>query len=133
MADSVEIVRTMYEAYRRGDMEEALSGIHPDGVIDFSVRGDAAVGRGPEALAAVTADWLETWDEYSEQLDEIRDLGGRVMMVVTQTGRGKGSGVEVTNQWAWLIEVEDDLITSMIAYGSPAEALEAAAADYPGT
>jgi ketosteroid isomerase-like protein len=126
MAERVEIVRAMYEAYARGDAETAFSMIHPDALIDFSVRGDVSAGRGPETLAAVTAGWLDTWDDYHERLDEIRDLGDQVLLVVTQTGRGKGSGIEVTNQWAWLITVEDDLLTSMITYAGPEEALAAA-------
>jgi ketosteroid isomerase-like protein len=125
--ENVEVVRRMFEAYLAGDAEQTLACFHPDVVADFRVRGDTRVQHGREALAELVATWVDAWDDYSERLDEIRDLGDdKVLVIATQSGRGKGSGLELTTQYAQLYEVRDGQITTAALYTSPAEALEAA-------
>ena len=123
--ENVELVRQMYESYLQGDMERALAYFHPDVKVDFTVRVDAAVGKEREELARVVGSWIGAWDGYSETLDEIRDLDDKVCVVGTQRGRGKGSGVELAQQFAGLYEVRDGLITSLTMYGSLDKALAA--------
>ena len=60
------------------------------------------------------------------EIAEIRDLGSQVCVVATQYGRGKGSGVEVEQIYAFLCEVEGDNITNITYYPDATEALEAA-------
>ena len=124
--ENVEIVRRMYEAYLAGDTDQALTCFHPNVVADFRVRGDTGVRQGREALNELIATWVDAWDDYSDRVDEIRDLGESVLVIATQSGRGKGSGLELTNQYAQLYELEDGQITSLTLYESPAKALEAA-------
>jgi uncharacterized protein len=124
--ENVEIVRRMYAAYLAGDMDGALAHFHPQVAADFSVRGDTGPTRGREALSETVMAWLGTWDDYSEQIQEIRDLGATVCVIAKQRGRGKGSGVEIENRWGQLYTVEDGLITSLTMYASAAQALEAA-------
>jgi len=124
--EDVEIVRRMYEAYVAGDAERSLSFVHPDVAVDFSVRGDTSPSRGREALAANVGTWIGTWEDYAEEIREVRDLGDRVCVVATQRGRGKGSGLEIENLFAGLYEVEDGLITSVTMFESPEAAFAAA-------
>jgi ketosteroid isomerase-like protein len=124
--ENVELVRRMYEAYLGGNAEVALAYFHPEVEVDFSVRVDAARGKGRDELARIVASWIGTWDGYLEEIDEIRDLGDTVCVVATQRGRGKGSGVELANQFASLYEIRDGLITRITMYAGLDEALEAA-------
>jgi ketosteroid isomerase-like protein len=124
--ENVEIVRRMYEAYIRGDADRSLEHFHPDVVADFSVRVDTGISRGREQLAKVVSSWMGAWDQYLEEMNEIRDLGDSILVVSTQRGRGKGSGVELSNQFASLYEVEGGLITRVTMYATRADALEAA-------
>jgi ketosteroid isomerase-like protein len=126
--ENVELVREMYETYLGGDPERALQYFHPQVHVDFTIRGDAPVRRGREALDEVVRTWVGTWDDYSEQIEEVLDLGDTICLVATQRGRGKGSGVEIENRFAQLYEVEDGRITSLTMYMDPATALEAARA-----
>jgi ketosteroid isomerase-like protein len=66
---------------------------------------------------------FEGWREEIEAMD---DLGNRVLVVTTQRGRGKGSGVEVEARWAALYEIEGGKITALTMYDGRAEALKAA-------
>jgi ketosteroid isomerase-like protein len=124
--ENVKIVRRMYEAYVLGDAAQSLEHFHPDVVADFSVRVDTGTSRGRDELAKTVASWIGSWDDYKEELDEIRDLGDSVLVVSTQRGRGKGSGVELSTQYASVYEVEGGLITRVTMYMTPAKALEAA-------
>ena len=115
----------MYEAYLGGNVEAALAYFHPEVEVDFSVRVDAARGKGRDELARIVASWIGAWDGYLEEIDEILDLGDIVCIVATQRGRGKGSGVELANQFAGLYEIRDGLITRITMYAGRDEALAA--------
>ena len=123
---NVEVVRRMYEARDSGDAAGALAQFHPEVVIDATARGDTAIGHGREELAAIIAEWTEAFDEWREEIEEMRDLGEKVYVAATQRGRGKESGVEVETRYALLYEVQDDKITRMTLFHGPSEALEAA-------
>jgi ketosteroid isomerase-like protein len=129
--ENVEIVREMYEAYRVGDFDRALAHFHPDVSADFTVRGDTGITEGRAALRNTVAQWITTWDDYSERIEEIRDLGDTVFVAATQRGRGKGSGLEVDNSFGQLYTLEDGLITTVRMYGTPEQALEAAGLSEP--
>ena len=120
------MVRRMYEAFQRGDTEASLAHFDPDVDIDVSRRGVGGMGRGREDLSRIVGEWVVAWDDWSEEIEEIRDLGSQVLVIAIQRGRGKGSGVEVTNRYALLYELTGDKISRMTGYGNPNEALEAA-------
>lgn len=124
--DSIEIVRGMYEAFHRGDAETSLSYFDPDVSVDLSRRVDGGIGRGPKDVNSLVSGWLGAWDDWSEEIEEMRGQGDRVYVVATQRGRGKGSGIEVENRYAVVYEVRHSKIVEMTLYGDPVEALEAA-------
>ncbi len=74
----------------------------------------------------MVARWVAAWDEWREEIDEIRDLGSQVLLASTQPGRAKGGGIEVESRCAVLYEIRGDKITRMSLYSEVAEALEAA-------
>jgi ketosteroid isomerase-like protein len=123
---NVDVVRRIYEARDKGDAAGALSQFHPEVVVDATARGDTAIGHGHEELTAIIAEWIGAFDEWREEIEEMRDLGAEVYVVATQRGRGKESGVEVETRYALLYEVRDDKITRMTLFRGPSEALEAA-------
>jgi ketosteroid isomerase-like protein len=124
--ENVELVRRMYEAYLGGDVEGTLAYFHADVEVDFSVRVDSRVGRGRQELNEVVSSWIGTWDEYTEEIEEIRDLGDSVCVVAMQHGRGKGSGVPFENRFASIYEIADGAITSITMYTDLDSALQAA-------
>jgi ketosteroid isomerase-like protein len=125
--ENVEVVRRMYDAFHGGDVEGALSHFAPDVLVDASTaRPDVAIGKGREHVGAVVASWITAFEEWREEIEEVRDLGGRVLVLSVQHGRGKGSGVEVEARYAILYDLHGEKITSLRMYRNPAEALEAA-------
>lgn len=125
--ENVQIVQRMYAAYQAGDAEDALSHFAPDVLVDAStLRPDIGAGRGREHVAAVVTSWTESWEDWHDEIEHLRDLGDNVLVVSLQRGRGKGSGIEIEARYALLYEVRDGQITTMRMYGSSADALEAA-------
>ena len=76
-------------------------------------------------MTALVTSWLASWEEWREEIDEMRDLGSRVLVLSVQRGRGKGSGVEVEARYAVLYDLQGHEIISMRLYWTAAEALEA--------
>jgi ketosteroid isomerase-like protein len=124
--DEVELVRKMYAAFHSGDAERAVSYFDEDVVVDATARVDGGIGRGRDQLRRVIGQWLASFDEWDEEIEEIRDLGGQVYVVAIQSGRAKDSGIETQTQYALLYEIRDDAITRITLYGQPSEALRAA-------
>jgi ketosteroid isomerase-like protein len=122
--ENIEIVRRMYEAFHRGDFDGALAYFDPEVEVDASVRVDEGIGHGRDAVNAMVARWLAAWDEWREEIEEMRDLGSHVIVVSTQRGRAKGSGIEVETRYAVLYEIRGDKITRMVLHSGPEEALE---------
>ena len=94
--ENVEIVRRVYDAFHRGDIEAALAYFDPDVVADASqARPDLPTGHGREELRRIVMSWVGSWDEWREEIEEMRDVGSQVLVFIVQHGRGKGSGIEV--------------------------------------
>ena len=123
---NVELVRRMYEAFLSGDANGALSCFAEDVVVDASRRLDGRVGRGREYLNRMVVEWVGAFDDYEEEIEELRDVGDQVLVLITQRGRGKGSGAEVVINAAVLYEVKDGVISGLVAFTERADALEAA-------
>ena len=124
--ENVEIVRRMYEAFHLGDFDGALAYFDPEVEVDASVRVDEGIGHGRDAVATMVGRWVGAWDDWREEIEEVRGLDRHVVVVSTQRGRAKGSGIEVETRYAVLYEIRGDTITRMVLHTGPAAALEAA-------
>ena len=95
--ESVEKLRTAYEAFNRGDFDAAVKLVDPDA--EFVRPGVEAPLRGSTALR----EWMEP-DAFEEQRIEPLDFevsGNRVLVRQRTTARGAGSGIELdVRNWA---------------------------------
>ena len=123
--ENVELIERMYEAFYRGDAEGALANFDPEVEVDASVRADVGIVHGREGVRDTVARWVGAWDDWREEIEEIRDLGSRVLACSTQHGRSKGTGIEVETRYVVLYEVHGGKIIRMALHYTPAEALEA--------
>ncbi len=126
---NVEVVRDMWAAYGDGDPQASLAAYADDAVWDDTeYRPDGAAHVGREALADLVGKWREAWDwdTYNVEVEQLRDAGGdRVAVVLRETGRGRASGVELTNRWGQVTTVRGGKIVHTMVYRLPEEALEA--------
>jgi ketosteroid isomerase-like protein len=100
--EHVDFLRKGYAALERGDLGEfqALAREHLDPDFEFHHVWDGRVLRGFEGTMEWIADTRETWQDYSQEVVEIADVGENVVVVVRISGRGGGSGVPVAQELA---------------------------------
>jgi ketosteroid isomerase-like protein len=124
----VEFLREGYEALARGDMDTfvALSRERLGPEFEFHHVWDGRVFRGFEGTMEWISDTRETWDEYSQELEEIIELGDVVVVVIRLSARGGESGVPVAQELAVVWRFEDGRAIEARSYTSREEALGAA-------
>jgi ketosteroid isomerase-like protein len=127
--EQVRIVRETFEAYGRDDVSVALSFLDPHVVFDPSRIGDIDLGTayGHEAVVRALSRYVGAFEDYASVVERLTDLGsGAVLAVVTETARGKASGVPVENSFAVLYTVIDGKIARWTLFPTEEEALETA-------
>jgi ketosteroid isomerase-like protein len=124
---NVDFLRRGYEALERGDLDTfedlARERLGPD--FEFHLVWDGRVLRGFEGTQEWIADTRDTWDGYSQTLEEIVDRGDRVIVVVSISGRGGESGVPVAQELAIVWTFEAGRAVEARSFTSRAEAFEA--------
>jgi ketosteroid isomerase-like protein len=119
----------MYNARDGGDAEGYLACFHPEVVLDARPRMDTTIVHGREEAGRVIGEWVDAFDDWREEIHEIRDLGSQVCVVATQRGRAKASGVQIVARYALLYQVKGDQITRITLFSGEHEALAAAATE----
>ena len=71
-------------------------------------------------------EWLESWDNYRIEINELVSHGDQVLVDATQHGTGKGSGVEISAPFAQLVTIKDGKITEYQVFITRADAERAA-------
>ncbi len=69
--------------------------------------------------------WPEQWDDFRLEVLRMDDLGEHVLAPTRQTGRGKGSGVEVTTDFTFVFRVRGAKIDEWRIFLTEEQALEA--------
>jgi ketosteroid isomerase-like protein len=126
--ENVEVVRQALAAYARGDIEEGLSYLHPEGELHSAVIGNAEgkVFRGHDGIRRWFAELGETFEEMTTELTEYRDLGDRVVAFGHIHARGRESGLELDSPTGWVMTLRDGKVLKAEGFLSRAETLEAA-------
>ncbi len=123
--ENVEIVRSVYAAWLRGDI--ALDMLDPEiSMVESATLPGAASAHGIDAVERYIRSFAKHWDEIRFEPQEYVDAGERVVVVARLVGRGKKSGVQVTRTWAYLWTLRGQKVLRMVGYADRAEALKAA-------
>jgi ketosteroid isomerase-like protein len=125
--ENVEIVRTVFEAWNREDLAGVQRHISPNWEWHTAqlFPGTDAVYRGKEGYTKFWNTFREPWESIRIELERVEDLGDRVLVLFTFHGKGKGSGVDVTTEYANIITFRDGLAIYQVGYGDWKSALEA--------
>jgi ketosteroid isomerase-like protein len=124
--ENVEIVRGSIEAFQRGDYASALDALDPDIEYDMTHFPDGRVYRGHAGVREAFRIWLGTWENYRQELDDVIDAGDEdVIALVSEFGRGKGSGIEIERSTAGVWTIRDRRAIRIRFYDSREAALDA--------
>ena len=106
--ENVEIVRRSFDAFIRGDYDEAMSMLDPEIEYELTHFPDGKVYYGHDGVREAFRMWMGAWDDYRQELDELVDAGeSEVIAVVRESGRGKGSGIEMERPTVGLWTLRD--------------------------
>jgi len=122
--ENVEIVSRGLEALNNGDLDTMLTLQDPEweGFIPAEYP-MAGTWRGHDGLRAFAEEWLEAWEEFRVEPENYIASGDAVLATVHYWGRGRGSGVEVTERWYYAYRLHGGKIVSWRPYAGRAEAL----------
>jgi ketosteroid isomerase-like protein len=133
-SENVEIVRATIDSLNRGDLDRALEAAHEDFEADWSnsIAPHGGVYRGREQARELFEAFLEAWEEFRWDVQEIVEVDqARVVTVNQVRGRGRGSGVEVDATGAQLWTIAGGKVRSVKLYQSKADAFEAVGLAHP--
>jgi ketosteroid isomerase-like protein len=125
--DLVEMTRDTFEAVNRGDLDAVMKCFAPDAVWEA-----VSLGTSFEGVAAIRGfceDWLGPYEDYELRPDEILDLGGGVVFVVTRfTARSAGSAAgEMTRSRPLVFTWVEGLVARVTAHPDSIDEARAAA------
>lgn len=125
---NVDALKRGYAALNRGDLSVVRELLHPE--IEWhepSPSPDAGSHRGRESFERFLRGWLESFEEFRVDPEQIVERDDRLIAVVRQTGKGRSSGAQVDARLAHVWTVEGDKAVRWEAFGDPEEALRARA------
>ena len=130
-SENAKAIRRLYEeGWSKGDFAAGSELWDPDiecvvepgaEILDFS-----GSTRGVEAMAQMWSKQLSAWEHYNTgPIEDLIDAGDTVTVVSRHWGRGKHSGIEVTNPERTAIFTFEDGKVVRLALTSREKALEA--------
>ena len=117
LVDEIEVVRGLYEAFQRRDLDAMLVAISDDAELFFEgtarLAGRAEPYRGHTGLREYFADVERIWDDLVLHATDYRAVPGSVIVMGHITGRRQGLEVRRSSVWTW--KVKDGRATSVKA------------------
>jgi ketosteroid isomerase-like protein len=125
--ENVEVVRRGYEHFgATRDFRQEI--FDPDFVWDMSTFPwpEQQVYPGIEGAREFIADWLDAWEDWRIEVEQLLDAGDDVVAIVRQRGRSKATRLPVDMHFAQLWTLRDGKQLRMRMYADPDDALRAA-------
>jgi ketosteroid isomerase-like protein len=126
MAGNVDLVRSLYASLKRGDANPAE---WADPEIEFVFADGPSPGscKGVAAMVQAWRDYLDAWEGYYSEPEEIRELDEeRVLVFDRVRGRASTSGLDiapVSPQGADLFHLRHGRVTRLVLYFDRRKAL----------
>ena len=121
-----EPARRVWAALSKPDWDAFSAELDPE--IEYTPVEENVVYRGSEAVARYAEQWLDAWETFTGEVEEVigAPIENRAFSALHFRGRGKGSGVDVDDRLFWAYELRGDKLYRINEYSDRAEALEAA-------
>lgn len=125
--EDIELTRASFEAFNRGDIDAVLARLAPDVEVYADPElPNSGTFHGPDGALVWFERWLEVWETFSIDVEEVIPVGDSLVVCVVQHGRGRGSGVEVDMRSAYVVTIRDGRTTRLHLYLDREKALEVA-------
>jgi ketosteroid isomerase-like protein len=124
--ENVEVVQRPLEAFNRREMWLDWLDSEVEWIEDPRYPG-AETFRGPSGVERSIKKWWDAWSEITAHVEEVIDLGDRVVIAGHTQARGQDSDVSVTAPFGGVYEFRGGKVVRVQVCGSRDEALEAVA------
>jgi HAMP domain-containing protein len=123
----IAALRRFYDEVARGNFWVGREVFDPEIEWQWSSRAEALTGsqvyRGLDEVEAATKDWLEAWDWFRIELEELRDARERIVALTRNIGRPRGSDTEITALAAEVWTMRDGKAIAHRSYDERQDAL----------
>lgn len=131
VSENVDLIRVGFEIFERegfSAVEALLPLIDPEIEVYTEPRLiNAGTYHGHDGYLRWARQWMEAWEDFRMEALEFIEVGDSIVVVpLHQTARGRGSGVPVEMEIAYLLEVRDGKVRRFHLYESKEGALGAA-------
>jgi len=123
---NVDLIRPIYEEWGRGNWRPRFDVYHPNMEWGWSDEfpGLAGVFEDHEDPNPRLLAWLSGWEHWRAEADEYLEFGDHVVVLATYHGRGRGSGVEISQEGAHVYELRDGKVVRLEIFATRAKALQ---------
>ena len=115
LVDEIELVRGLYDAFERRDLDAMLAAFSDDAELHFEgtarLAGRSQPYRGHQGLREYLVDVERLWEELVLHATDYRAVPGSVIVMGHITGRRQGLDVKRSAVWTW--RVRDGRATSV--------------------
>jgi ketosteroid isomerase-like protein len=127
--DDIALVRAGFEALSERGVEGLIPLIHPDFEVTTppGLAAEPDTYRGPDGVRRYFDSFYEAMDEIRFEPREFFAEGGRVIVPVTLTARGRTTGLEARQELVMAWTLRDGRATRVEVFATLDEALDAAA------
>jgi ketosteroid isomerase-like protein len=119
MSTNLDLVRSIYAAWERGDFSSA-EWAQPDIEWVFADGPSPGTWRGWAQMAESTRDFLSAWEDYRAAVEGYRELDReRVLVLLRYLGRGKASGLDVGQmhaKGAHVVHFREGKVATLVRY-----------------
>jgi uncharacterized protein len=123
---NVDLIRPIYEEWGRGNWRPRFDVYDPNMEWGWSDEfpGLAGVYEDHEDPNPRLVAWLSGWEHWRAEADEFLEFGDHVVVLATYHGRGRGSGVEISQEGAHVFELRDGKVVRLEIFATRAKALQ---------
>lgn len=118
----VDLLLQGYEALNRGDLSVVLELLDPE--IEWhepEPSPEAGTHRGRESFARFLAGWIDSFEGFRVDPEQVTEREDRLIVIVNQSGRGRASGIAVKARLAHVWTIREGKAIGWRSYGDLAE------------
>jgi uncharacterized protein len=121
-----DLIRPIYEEWGRGNWRPAFDvyDSHFEWGWSSEFPGLAGVYEDPRDPNPRLQAWLSEWQDWRAEADEYIELGDYVIVLTSYHGRGKLSGVEISQEGAHVFRLRDNKVVRLEIFASRQKAIE---------
>jgi uncharacterized protein len=123
---NVDLIRPIYEEWGHGNWRPRFDVYHPNMEWGWSDEfpGLAGVYEDHDDPNPRLLTWLSGWEHWRAEADEFLEFGDHVVVLATYHGRGRGSGVEISQEGAHVFELRDGKVVRLEIFATRSRALQ---------